>query len=187
VANESPMNHLTKGGWVRNWSGAFWALLRQRCPRCRRGRMFHGLLAMYDPCPVCGLLFQREEGSFLGAMYVSYVLSSAITAVLYFAVAAMVSNWNGALTAGIAILLYVPFVPLVFRYSRTVWIHLDRANDFTAELAGPYEKARLRELAAQADATTPLFSNCVSAPAQLECQVRNRPGPTPSVQQEPLP
>jgi hypothetical protein len=149
--------------------------------------MFHGLLAMYDPCPVCGLLFQREEGSFLGAMYVSYVLSSAITAILYFAVAATVPSWNGALTAGIAILLYLPFVPLVFRYSRAVWIHLDRANDFTAELAGPYEKARLRELAARHEAATSLFSNCVSAPARLECQESNPPGSAHSVQQEPLP
>lgn len=183
MANES----LVKGGWVRAWSSAFLALLRQRCPRCRRGRMFHGLLAMYDPCPVCGLLFQREEGSFLGAMYVSYVLSSAITAVFYFAVAAVVPDWNGALTAGIAILLYLPFVPLVFRYSRTVWIHLDRANDFTAELAGPYEKARLRELAAQPGAATPLISNCVSAPAQLECEKISRPASTQSALQEPLP
>jgi hypothetical protein len=149
--------------------------------------MFHGLLAMYDPCPVCGLLFQREEGSFLGAMYVSYVLSSAITAVLYFAVAATLTDWNGALTAGIAILLYLPFVPPVFRYSRTVWIHLDRANDFTAELAGPYEKARLRELAARPDAPTPVISNCVSAPAQLECEESSRPASTHPALQEPLP
>jgi hypothetical protein len=99
----------------------------------------------------------------------------------------MVPSWNGALTAGIAILLYLPFVPLVFRYSRAVWIHLDRANDFTAELAGPYEKARLRELAAPHEAETSLFSNCVSAPARLECRESNRPGPAHSVQQEPLP
>ena len=37
--------------------------------------MFRGVFAMNDPCPVCGLLFKREEGTFLGAMYVSYVLS----------------------------------------------------------------------------------------------------------------
>ena len=60
----------------RLWEGLR-AILRQRCPRCRRGRMFRGRLTMNDPCPVCGLVFQREEGYFLGAMYVSYALSAA--------------------------------------------------------------------------------------------------------------
>ena len=34
--------------------------------------MLQGLLAMYERCPVCGLTYKREEGYFIGAMYVSY-------------------------------------------------------------------------------------------------------------------
>lgn len=30
---------------------------------------------MFDNCPVCGLKFEREQGYFLGAMYVSYLVS----------------------------------------------------------------------------------------------------------------
>jgi uncharacterized protein (DUF983 family) len=33
-------------------------ILRQRCPRCRTGRMFRDLFEMNDLCPVCGLPFQ---------------------------------------------------------------------------------------------------------------------------------
>jgi hypothetical protein len=32
---------------------------------------------------VCGLVFQRDEGYFLGAMYVSYVLSTGLCGALY--------------------------------------------------------------------------------------------------------
>jgi len=60
-------------------TGSAWrqlgALARLRCPRCHKGRLFHGWFGMNDPCPVCGLILQREEGYFLGAMYVSYGLS----------------------------------------------------------------------------------------------------------------
>jgi uncharacterized protein (DUF983 family) len=66
-----------------------WAVVRMRCPRCRRGRMFKGLLQMNDPCPVCGLIFEREEGYFLGAMYVSYVLGCAVVGAAYFLAAAL--------------------------------------------------------------------------------------------------
>ena len=52
------------------------ARLRQRCPRCFRGRIFRGLFALNDPCPVYGELFRREEGTFLGPMYVSYGLGA---------------------------------------------------------------------------------------------------------------
>jgi uncharacterized protein (DUF983 family) len=126
---------------------ALWAIVRQRCPRCRQGRMFHGLFGMNDPCPVCGLIFQREEGSFLGAMYVSYVLSAVLLTASYFTLAALLPGWNGIAVASLALLPYLPFVPAVFRYSRTLWVHLDRAQDFTNDLAGPYEKYRLHELA----------------------------------------
>ena len=53
------------------------AILHQLCPRCRTGRIFRrsifrGIPKMYERCPVCGLTFEREQGYFLGAMYISY-------------------------------------------------------------------------------------------------------------------
>jgi hypothetical protein len=103
------------------------------------------VLAMNDPCPVCGLLFEREEGYFLGAMYVSYALSSAVLAALFFVVAALLPTWRSVPVALVAIALYLPLMPLVFRYSRVVWIYYDRAIDPGTALAGSYEKRRLRE------------------------------------------
>ena len=104
---------------------------------------------MNDPCPVCGLLFQREEGSFLGAMYVSYVLSAIITSVFYFALAALLPGWNGIAIASLAILPYLPFVLVVFRHPCALWIYVDRVGDFSNDLASPYEKQRLHDMAAK--------------------------------------
>src|SRR5438552_2272733 len=54
------------------------ALLRLRCPRCREGRLFRSTFEMADPCPVCGLLYEREPGYFMGALFCSYALALAI-------------------------------------------------------------------------------------------------------------
>jgi len=43
-------------------------------PVCLNGRMFAGRLRMHPTCPVCGHRFEREQGFFQGAMYVSWVL-----------------------------------------------------------------------------------------------------------------
>ncbi len=102
---------------------------------------------MNDPCPICGLLFQREEGYFFGAMYISYAVSVAILAAIFFPLAALLPNWNSLAVALLATALYLPLTPFLFRYSRVLWIYLDRTIDPHGALAGSYEKMRLRQLA----------------------------------------
>src|SRR5438093_1270698 len=56
------------------------AILHQKCPRCHSGAIFRssifrGFVKMNERCPVCDLKFEREEGYFLGAMYISYGLA----------------------------------------------------------------------------------------------------------------
>ncbi len=40
---------------------------------------------------------------------------------------------------------YLPFVPLVFRYSRVIWIYFDRTVCPPPVSAGAYEKMRLAD------------------------------------------
>lgn len=119
-----------------------WGILRLRCPRCLQGKMFHGMFGMNDPCPVCGLVFQREEGYFLGAMYVSYLLSSVLLAVFFIAGFTLLSGWDLLLILVLIPLPYVPLVPAVFRYSRGIWIYVDRWVCPSDLSAGPYDKMR---------------------------------------------
>ena len=51
--------------------GTLWAIIHLRCPRCHHGKVFNGIFSMNVRCPVCRLVFEREPGYFLGAMYVS--------------------------------------------------------------------------------------------------------------------
>jgi uncharacterized protein (DUF983 family) len=131
----------TRGGVL----AGLWAVVRTRCPRCRRGRMFKGLLQLNDPCPVCGLIFEREEGYFLGAMYVSYALGCAIVAAAYFIAVAL---WPDVPPMAMCLYLfagYVPLMPLVYRYSRVIWTYFDRMVCPGDSSAGSYEKMRQRE------------------------------------------
>jgi uncharacterized protein (DUF983 family) len=130
--------------WPTSPLAHFRAMIRGRCPRCCQGKIFHGRFAMNDPCPVCGLIFQREEGYFLGAMYTSYLISSVLLMGGYFLGRALLPDWDPAAIVGLSCILYLPLVPFVFRYSRIVWIHFERWICPSDISAGAFEKSQAR-------------------------------------------
>jgi len=119
-----------------------WAMLWQRCPRCHKGRMFRGMFAMNDPCPVCGLLYQREEGYFLGAMYVSYALGGVLVAIAFFTASAFWPEVHPLVLCLWLFAGYIPLMPVLFRYSRVIYMHLDYLVCSSETSATSYEKLR---------------------------------------------
>jgi hypothetical protein len=107
--------------------------------------MFCGQFAMNDPCPECGLVFQREEGYFLGAMFVSYTLGAGFVIPAFFLAQWLLPTWSGYLLGLLVWLLYLPLVPAVFRYSRVMWVHLERWGCFSELTANPYERYRIQQ------------------------------------------
>jgi uncharacterized protein (DUF983 family) len=108
-------------------------MLLHRCPRCRVGKIFHhsiflGLPKMNESCPVCHLLYEREPGYFLGAMYISYALAVPVVALI----AGLLWKFSG-LSFGKLILwtavLFLPFVPSITLLARVLWIYLDQTFD----------------------------------------------------------
>lgn len=88
--------------------------------------MFSGLLTIHDTCPVCGHRFMREPGFFQGAMYVSYVLGLGTFLFLLLLCRARLGPRIGLPAASVvAIALQLMLVPLLFRYSRVIWAHLN--------------------------------------------------------------
>lgn len=82
---------------------------------------------MNERCPQCAVLFRREPGYFLGAMYYSYgmcVLAIAPLCVSLWALGASLEA-IGLAALGQSILL----TPFLFRYSRTLWMHMDQRFD----------------------------------------------------------
>src|SRR5262245_51610211 len=109
------------------------AILRQRCPRCREGKIFRapmlrGWLAMNSRCPIWRLKFEREQGYFVGAAYVSYGISLLpILLLVIFFWRVVKLQYDRALFAAVG--AYLPFVPFVVRMSRVLWMHVDRTLD----------------------------------------------------------
>jgi uncharacterized protein (DUF983 family) len=56
--------------------------LRKRCPRCGERNTFVTYFEMRTACPRCGLRFAREEGGFLGALTLNYIMAFAVWVVL---------------------------------------------------------------------------------------------------------
>jgi uncharacterized protein (DUF983 family) len=106
--------------------------LRLRCPRCGESALFAGPFTMQRSCASCGLVYEREPGYFVGAIYLNY----GVTALLALGVAwsldlAIGLTLRQQLVVAIAIAALVPLA--FFRYSRSLWLALDylvtRADD----------------------------------------------------------
>jgi hypothetical protein len=83
---------------------------------------------MDERCPACGLKFEREEGYFLGAMYIGYGLGLA--AIVGFGVILwLVTRWPMMKVMLWAIVLFLPLAPALTLFSRVLWIYLDQAFD----------------------------------------------------------
>jgi len=102
--------------------------LRLACPACGRGRIFVSAWRMARRCPVCGLPFEREDGYFVGAMYVGMVTTSVVAIGLY-----AVGRLGLDLTDGVLMAILLPVMvvlpPLLWRHTRAIWLALDYAID----------------------------------------------------------
>ncbi|HZD10719.1 MAG TPA: DUF983 domain-containing protein [Candidatus Binatia bacterium] len=103
------------------------AFLRLRCPHCLQGPIFYGFWQMHSRCQVCGIEYEREQGFFMNAIFFGYILGFVailpLNVILYIYEAPPV--WFLIGTLGFLTLLS----PLIFRYSRALWMHLDEMMD----------------------------------------------------------
>ena len=98
--------------------------LRLKCPRCGIGSLFRRPFSMYDACLHCDLKFEREQGYFVGAIYINYAATVLIAVPGFFLLDAFES-----MTIDKQLALWVPFAvifPLLFfHHSRSLWLVLD--------------------------------------------------------------
>lgn len=81
---------------------------------------------MNPRCPVCDLLFDREPGYFLGALYISYGMSTVLLLLGLWIGNAWFPDFDLGWLVLILGVLYLPLVPLMTRYARVLWIWFDR-------------------------------------------------------------
>jgi uncharacterized protein (DUF983 family) len=102
------------------------AILLQRCPKCLHGKVFSGWITMRATCPECGHRFEREPGYFLGAMYASYFLAIPVLLVMTLLIYWLVlPSWSPENVVLVALVPFLFVAPLVYRYSRIIWMHFD--------------------------------------------------------------
>jgi uncharacterized protein (DUF983 family) len=109
-----------------------------KCPRCGRGKLSDGFFRMRRECPLCRLVFEREQGFFVGAIYVNYAATVLIAMpgfflLDYYAEISLLQQlvlW-GAFT--------IVFPILFFRHSRSLWLG-------TAYFFSPDDERRLRSV-----------------------------------------
>jgi hypothetical protein len=77
---------------------------------------------------MCGLHFNREPGYFLGAMYIGYGLALAFMVVPGATLWAL-TGWRLDKIVIWAVLLFLPFAPMLTFLSRVLWIYFDQKID----------------------------------------------------------
>ena len=98
--------------------------VRLKCPRCGVGALYGRPFSMYERCAHCGLRFEREQGYFVGAIYINYAATVLIAVPGFF-----ILDVFTAMTIHQQLALWIPFgvvFPLVFfHHSRSLWLVLD--------------------------------------------------------------
>lgn len=80
---------------------------------------------MNPACPDCGVEFEREEGYFLGSMYITFITTylAGITAYL---IGALMLGWSNTILI-VGVLAGVLLIPLViWRWARSAWLAFDQ-------------------------------------------------------------
>jgi uncharacterized protein (DUF983 family) len=98
----------------------------KRCARCSSGRLFRSWFTMAERCPRCGLLFEREEGQWVGAMIVNFAVAMiALVAVLGVGLLLTWPDvpWTGLTVVAVMMVVAVPVA--LYPWSKTVWVAID--------------------------------------------------------------
>jgi len=94
-----------------------------KCPKCGAGSLFDGFFHMRPKCAYCQLIFEREQGFFVGAIYVNYAVTILIVLPGFFLL-----DYYMDVSLGWQLLLWgvfaVVFPILFFRHSRSLWLSL---------------------------------------------------------------
>ena len=101
------------------------ALLKQRCPRCLEGSIFQGWITTRETCPICEFRYGREEGYFSGGMDLSFFLAAPLLAFIFLVLTQIFVTFTLMANLFISYAIFLPFAPLLFRYSRVLWLYLD--------------------------------------------------------------
>lgn len=114
---------MQKGSWK-------YSVVKGKCPRCNGGDLWvnkksysSGFSEMHERCSSCDLKYDIEQGFWYGAMYISYALGVAVVVSIVILLS-IIGEYGVLVKSGIATLFLIFLMPLIFRYSRTIWLNI---------------------------------------------------------------
>jgi hypothetical protein len=115
---------------------------RRHCARCGSGKIFASWFKMKERCPRCDLQFEgpAEEGFFLGAFTVNFVVTSGLLLLAMFGyiIASAVGDAPDLVTwVVVAAVGCVLFPILFYPFARSIWVAFEIAmHNMDASLKG---------------------------------------------------
>jgi len=112
--------------------------LNCRCPVCGRGAIFRSHFKMNRECPDCGVVFWKDPGESLGAMYLDYAVAAGAFLVSW-AILALATHLPDRVQIFIMCAIASGAVLLCYPLTRSAWTVL-------VYLSGGIERPRLHAI-----------------------------------------
>src|SRR5262249_51617607 len=103
---------------------ALFRALRLRCPDCGDGAIFESGFKTRKRCPACGLVYEREQGYFVGAIYFNVIVTESLIIAAFVISIIVLHGFNGKIEIVLFVLAILMPV-LFFRHSRSFWLAFD--------------------------------------------------------------
>jgi uncharacterized protein (DUF983 family) len=95
--------------------------LRLKCPSCGETNLFESFLKVRQGCDKCGMVFQQEQGYFIGAIYINVGLTYFLILGTY--AVSLIFSSTISNRAFVIMLAFATIVPIAFfRWSRSLWL-----------------------------------------------------------------
>jgi uncharacterized protein (DUF983 family) len=102
--------------------------LKLKCPACGIGQLYKSFFKMHDECAYCGLVFSREQGYFIGAIYLNVIATESLIFATYLVL--ILANRITDESTYITLFALALLLPVVFhRHARALWLSLDHLLD----------------------------------------------------------
>ena len=94
--------------------------LGRKCPVCGRGQIFSSHFRMNRTCPRCHVVFWKDPGESLGAMYVDYAVA-AVSFLIAWGALAWFTHVSDLTTLTILSIAAAGSVLVFYPFSRSIW------------------------------------------------------------------
>lgn len=102
--------------------------LTLKCPACGLGQLYQSFFKMRRECYYCGLVFAREQGYFVGAIYLNVAATESFIFITYLAFI-LAHRTADQITYTVLFALAL-LLPVIFnRHARSLWLSLDSLLD----------------------------------------------------------